>query len=85
MERVGEGPLMDWHTAPIGKFWWLVGHQAAEHPFWRAGQCTFNTLAAVRPDLSERIRGDEIDAFNLDSRLDAMCKWIEEHWEDNEV
>ena len=71
---------MDWTTAPIGKFWWLVGYTAHEHREWRQGQCTFNVLAEVRPDLSEQLRATPLDAFRDDRLLNAMCAWIEAHW-----
>lgn len=75
---------MNWKEAPIGKFWWLVGYTEAHNYDWRPGQAVFNVLAFVRPDLSERIRATEYDAFRvLDSQdplMDKMCKWIEEHW-----
>ena len=74
--------MMDANT-PIGKFWWLVGYYAAEHPEQRPGQATFNVLAAVRPDLSEQIRATELDPFYLADRLDATCQWIEKHWKDS--
>lgn len=71
---------INWKTAPIGKFWWAVGYSARMHPEYRSGQNTFNVLAALRPDLSEQIRGTELDAFYDIKRLDAMCKFIEENW-----
>lgn len=51
----------------------------------RYGQALFNHLAAVRPDLSEKIRGvSDKDPFycegNKDSRIDAFVKFIEENW-----
>ena len=67
---------------PIGKFWWAVGYRQARTPQERAGQNTFNTLCIYRPDLSEQIRGTELDAFYNNARLDAMCEWIEAHWKD---
>ncbi len=79
---------MNWKDAPIGKFWWLVGYNQAQadismgHGNYRAGQNTFNVLFQVRPDLAERIRGSQLDAFHVDSgsKLTAMCEWIEGNW-----
>lgn len=70
---------MDSNT-PIREFWWAVGHRAAEAIHERAGQNTFNTLYILRPDLSEQIRSGPLDAFYNDTKVDAMCEWIEANW-----
>lgn len=50
----------------------------------RIGQCLFNHLADVRPDLSEVIRGTEQDPFHAmsptDPRYDSAIKFIESKW-----
>jgi len=50
----------------------------------RYGQVLFNHLADVRPDLSEKIRGTDIDPFYLssprDERFDAFATFIEKNW-----
>lgn len=68
----------------IAEFWRLVDFYAARNPQQRRGQATFNVLDAIRPDLAEQIRSTEFDAFNNDKRLDKMCVWITEHWDDKE-
>lgn len=65
---------------PIAKFWWAVGYRAAHATQERAGQNTFNTLMNCRPDLSEQIRSGPLDAFYDNTKLDAMCEWIEANW-----
>lgn len=78
-----ENTKIDWPTAPIGKFWWLVGYTQATQPTWRFGQTLFNVLYLVRHDLSEQLRMTPLDPFNLPAnKLEATCQWIEEHWND---
>ncbi len=36
----------------------------AEHPGWREGQCFFNALHTLRPDLANKIRGTRMDPFH---------------------
>lgn len=46
----------------------------------RLGQSYFNTLAVVRPDISERIRGTHLDAFYDNDRLPAMLAEVYRRW-----
>lgn len=46
----------------------------------RAGQAAFNALYECRPDLSEKIRGRDLDPFHLDARLPAFWEWVEANW-----
>ena len=51
----------------------------------RYGQALFNHLCEVRPDLSEKIRGDmDLDPFYCESpthpRFDKFIAFIEENW-----
>jgi hypothetical protein len=67
------------------RFWWKVREYIADHPEQRIGQAVFNVLAEVRPDLAERIRGTELDAFYSnpdyqDGKLDAMGEFIDKEW-----
>jgi len=75
---------IDWKTAPIGKFWWLVGYIQAHHEEWRVGQTMFNVLYEVRPDLSEQIRTTPLDPFYMDDastpEFQSVCDWIERNW-----
>lgn len=47
---------------------------------WRLGQSAFNGLCQARPDLSERIRGTDLDPFHRDSKLLAFWVWVEANW-----
>lgn len=50
---------------------------------WRLGQTFFNTLYRLRPDLSERLRGQwDYDPYYRDDLLPAFLVYIEEHWND---
>lgn len=52
----------------------------AEEPRWRYGQTLFNVLYRVRPDLSERVRGTDLDPFHSDQRVRAFLAWVAENW-----
>ncbi len=47
---------------------------------WRLGQTHFNVLAKIRPDISERIRGTDIDAFYDNNKLPAMLAEVYKRW-----
>lgn len=51
----------------------------------RYGQAFFNVLAEYRPDLSEVIRGTELDPFHKDTSdsdfWDILSCYITNHWE----
>jgi len=50
-------------------------------PRWRMGQRLFNRLLAVRPDLSEAIRGvGGLDPFHRDDLIPDCLAWLEENW-----
>ncbi len=46
----------------------------------RMGQAYFNTLCVVRPDLSEEIRGTDIDAFHDNDLLPKMLAYCYRKW-----
>lgn len=54
---------------------------------YRYGQVLFNTLARVRPDLSEQIRGTKLDPFYADVKgggiqtIKAAKAWITQNWQ----
>ena len=56
---------------------------------WRAGQAMFNVLCELRPDLSEQIRGTNLDPFYVgnadifDGRIRDVSTWIAAHWADD--
>ena len=50
-----------------------------EHRDWRLGQCYFNALLEIDPDLAERVRGTECDPFNStkeNKRLEHFLCWL---------
>lgn len=53
---------------------------------WRPGQTMFNVLSEKRPDLSEQIRGQELDPFYADhspkrrEKITAFLDWVRENW-----
>lgn len=51
----------------------------------RTGQASFNLIAEIRPELANRIRGTEFDAFYDDTKTQAMWQYAEEHWDDDDV
>lgn len=57
-----------------------VAERLEQHPAERIGQAAFNALHAIRPDLSERIRGGEADPFHNDQRLTIFYKFLQENW-----
>lgn len=64
-----------------------VDAQHCKQPRWRYGQTLFNLLYLLRPDLSEQIRGTEIDPFYMENRdsnpkkWDACMNFISDNWE----
>lgn len=51
------------------------------HPEWRLGQTYFNVLHAVRPDLSEQIRGDvQFDPFYQDKKINDFLGFVANRW-----
>lgn len=53
------------------KFYERVQQTAKNLPNWRVGQCLFNELYNVAPDISERIRATQADPFHSDSVHDV--------------
>jgi hypothetical protein len=47
---------------------------------WRIGQSYFNALTVLRPDISEKIRGTENDAFHDNNLLPAMMREVYRLW-----
>lgn len=58
--------------------------QRARREGERYGQAMFNHLCSVRPDLSEKVRGSDMDAFYVeklsDPRWDRFVEYIEKNW-----
>ena len=43
----------------------------------RSGQCYFNVLQDLRPDLAKQIRGNaQLDPFYYDDNTDAFIDWL---------
>jgi hypothetical protein len=45
-------------------------------PFLREGQCLFNTLYQLYPELADSLRGTEFDPFYNDKIIDKFLKYI---------
>lgn len=62
----------------INSFWVALKQNLAKYcPPLREGQCYFNTLYEVNPELANEIRGTNIDPFYLDSRIDAFVDFLD--------
>lgn len=58
-----------------------VSRQRRLNRYWRYGQTIFNVLHAIRPDLSEQMRGAyELDPFYRDDLTHRALNWIKENW-----
>lgn len=68
----------------LHQFYMEVWTLKRTNPSWRIGQCLFNHLAEVRPDISEQIRGTHNDPFHAEKcdepKYDRAIKFIEENW-----
>ncbi len=72
----------------INDYWHEVIHAKAKNPNWRFGQTAFNVLYQVRPDLSERVRGTDIDPFhcrvstatNSSERIKKFREFLNTNW-----
>lgn len=51
------------------------------HRDLRFGQTAMNYLHAVRPELSNRVRGTDQDPFYDDTKFAAFCLWLSQEWE----
>ena len=49
-------------------------------PDYRFGQAVFNYLAQVRPDISEQIRGTNLDPFHKTHVKDEVWTFIHKAW-----
>ena len=67
-------------------FWMRTVQYATENPEQRFGQAAFNTLLFCRPDLSEQVRGSNLDPFYVrdlgDKRWFAFLKFVSANWGD---
>jgi hypothetical protein len=44
------------------------------------GQAYFNTLADVRSDLADLVRGSHLDPYYNDNRIDEFLAFVAERW-----
>lgn len=51
-----------------------------EDDTWRFGQVLFNELTMVRPDISEQIRGTQMDPFYKDEKMDLFLNFVADRW-----
>jgi hypothetical protein len=72
-------------TLPLHKFY-FDGITRASKTRERYCQAMFNHLSIVRPDLSEQVRGTDMDPFYCTTpkgpRWDKFVEFIETHWYD---
>lgn len=65
-------------------YWQRVAEAMRDYPNWRFGQAAFNVLSALRPDLSEPIRGQASDPFHYrggeDDSLKGFVAYLENNW-----
>lgn len=63
------------------KFYSDIRIRAAQHNE-RFGQAAFNHLALVRPDLSEKVRGTDMDPYYSENggRWNKFVQFIETNW-----
>jgi hypothetical protein len=47
---------------------------------WRMGQAYFNTLADVRSDLADLVRGSHLDPYYNDNRINEFLAFVAERW-----
>lgn len=64
----------------VEDFMVYVGKLRTDWPEWRAGQCWYNGLDHVRPDLAERVIGSELDPFHNDKNIYALRAWLRLNW-----
>jgi hypothetical protein len=57
-----------------------VARRKAIHPTERMGQAYFNQLHEDRPDISEDVRGDEIDPFYNDDLIGQFLVFVHLSW-----
>ena len=51
---------------------------------WREGQCFFNALSEMKPDLANKIRGhDTLDPFYRNSVSRDTWDYVMDHWNDD--
>lgn len=58
----------------------LVASTQKAEPEWRVGQTYFNVLHMYRPDLSEMVRGNDIDPFYQDKCLPGFLDFVGAYW-----
>ena len=51
----------------------------SEERDWRWGQTLFNVLYRYRQDLSEQVRGTELDPFHRSDATDFL-EWVQKNW-----
>lgn len=57
-----------------------VRRQAKANPGWRRGQTYFKVLEKIRPDISNKVCGTDIDPYHNDGCLDEFCVFVLENW-----
>jgi hypothetical protein len=89
--RFGEYPILKQIHVSLYKFYTrslelLLEQHAKSSPAgrWREGQCMFNHLKAIKPELAESIRGTNCDPFyclnGTDGNFKRFIEFIEANW-----
>lgn len=55
-----------------------VVRETPRHRYIREGQHAFNLLSAFNPELADKIRGTDVDPYDINSRMPAFWRAIEE-------
>lgn len=66
------------YTASLNKF-------LKENISYRKGQAIMNHLTMVRPDLTSKIVGTQLDCFYTDDRIQNCINFIYQNWENDNV
>ena len=53
----------------------------SNNPNYRIGQCYFNVLWEIDPELANEIRGTEVDPFYLDKKIPDFLETLAKKWE----
>jgi len=65
--------------APVLK---RYGEMCSEYPHWRTGQCLFNALYEVYPDIADSMRGGREDPFYVNNKdqVDRCVEYIKNNY-----
>lgn len=67
----------------LADYWAGLLKYCEKHPHWRYGQCAFNYLSQVNPNLGEKVRSSPVDPFYVDHNHPTLTKFsdfLKENW-----